>query len=220
MKKRLARGDVGVNTLDSYCKDHDIAYDRSNALADRKKADYILENKAWDRVKAKDSSLKEKAVAWGVTTAMKLKRKLGGGCGFKSAVKAAKSILRKHKGEKDLLKITRKCIAAAKKSSCTNYKKHQTPRIIPLPKTGGMLPLIPIFAGLSALGSLTGGVTGLLKTIQSLNSNRNTPTHLGRGLYIKPYKGGKYKIEKGSGLYVRPYKGEGLRGKGRKMSKN
>jgi hypothetical protein len=81
-----------------------------------------------------------------------------------------------------------------------------------------MLPLIPIFAGLSALGSLTGGVTGLLKTIQSWNSNKNVPTHLGRGLYIKPYKGGKYKIEKGSGLYVKPYKGNRLRG--RKMTKN
>ena len=104
MKKRLARGDPGVNILDSYCKDHDIAYDRSNAMADRKKADYILENRAWDRVKAKDSSMKEKAVAWGVTTAMKLKRKLGSGCSFKSAVKAAKNILKKNKGEKDLVK--------------------------------------------------------------------------------------------------------------------
>jgi hypothetical protein len=117
LKKRLARGDRGVNTLDSYCKDHDIAYDRSNVLDDRRKSDYILENKAWDRVKAKDSSLKEKAVAWGVTTAMKLKRKLGGGCTFKSAVKAAKNILKKNKGETDLLKITRKCLAVAKKVS-------------------------------------------------------------------------------------------------------
>ncbi|XP_025405477.1 uncharacterized protein LOC112679776 isoform X2 [Sipha flava] len=126
LKKRIARGDPGTNTLDSYCKDHDIAYDRSNALSDRRKADYILENKAWHRVKARDSSLREKAVAWGVTTAMKLKRKLGSGCMFKSAVKAAKNILKKNKGEKDLLKLARKCLVAAKKT--TNTKGKKSPR--------------------------------------------------------------------------------------------
>jgi hypothetical protein len=118
LKKRLARGDPGVNTLDSYCKDHDIAYDRSNALSDRRKADYILENKAWDRVKARDSSLKEKAVAWGVTTAMKLKRKLGSSCMFKSAVKAAKKILKKNKGEKDLLKLAQFCASRRPVHTC------------------------------------------------------------------------------------------------------
>jgi hypothetical protein len=179
-----------------------------------------LENRAWDRVKAKDSSLREKAVAWGVTTAMKLKRKLGGGCRFKSAVAAGKKILRQNKGEKDLVKLARKCLAAAKKTSCSKKKKKkknktQTPRIIPIPKTGGMLPLIPIFAGLSALGSLAGGVAGIVKTVSDWKSGKNTPTHLGKGLYIKPYKGGgTYKIEKGSGLYVRPYKGGGGGGGG------
>lgn len=115
--------DNGVNPLDSYWKDQDKAYERSKVLSDRKKADYILENRAWDRVKAKDSSLNEKAVAWGVTTAMKLKRKLGGGCRFKSAVKAGKNILKKNKGKKHLVKLTRKCLAAAKKTSCKNTKK-------------------------------------------------------------------------------------------------
>jgi hypothetical protein len=70
-----------------------------------------------------------------------------------------------------------------------------------------MLSLIPIFAELSALGSLAGGVAGIIKTVSDWKSIKNTPTHLGKSLYIKPYKGGKYKIEKGSGLYVRPYKG-------------
>ncbi|KAF0746881.1 MULE domain-containing protein [Aphis craccivora] len=39
-------------------------------------------DKAWERFKSKDFGLKEKAVAWGVTTAMKAKRKVGGGCLF------------------------------------------------------------------------------------------------------------------------------------------
>ncbi|KAL4153749.1 hypothetical protein QTP88_001582 [Uroleucon formosanum] len=77
LKKRLARGDKGINLLDSACREHDIAYEQSNSITDRNKADYILEQRAWDRFKSKDSSLKEKAVAWGVTTAMKAKRKSG-----------------------------------------------------------------------------------------------------------------------------------------------
>lgn len=79
--------------------------------------------------------------------------------------------------------------------------------IIPLPKTGGFLPLIPLFAGLSALGALTGGVAGVAKTVNDYKiaqkklqeSERHSKTMesiaLGKGLYIKPYK-------KGGGLYI------------------
>lgn len=218
MKERLARGDQGINPLDSYCKDHDIAYEASNKLSDRQRADSILENKAWDRVKAWDSSLGERAAAWGVTTAMKTKSKIGSGCGFKAAVKAAKNILKKNKGEKDLVKLSRKCVMAAKKVSRKNTKKNQTPRIIPIPKTGGKLALLPIMAGLSALGSLSGGVTNMIKTVREWKSNKYEPTHIGNGLYIKPYAGGKYKIEKGGGLYVKPYRSGG--GVVRKNKKN
>ena len=63
LRERLDRGDKGINTLESLCKEHDIAYDRSNSLTDRQKADYILENQAWNRFKSKDSNLKEKAAA-------------------------------------------------------------------------------------------------------------------------------------------------------------
>lgn len=78
------------------------------------------------------------------------------------------------------------------------------PRIIPIPKkTGGILPLIPIFAGLSALGSLAGGAAGIAKAVNDYKSaNRNlyeSERHnkmmesiaLGKGLYLKPYKRGK-----------------------------
>jgi hypothetical protein len=60
LKKRLARGDKGINLLDSACKEHDIAYDRSNSIADRNEADHILENRAWERFKASDSNFKER----------------------------------------------------------------------------------------------------------------------------------------------------------------
>ena len=74
-----------------------------------------------------------------------------------------------------------------------------------------MLPLIPIFAGLSALGSLTGGATAVAKMVSEFN--RTSPTHLGKGLYLTPHKDGNYKITSGNGLYLEPYKiksGNGL----------
>ncbi len=70
---------------------HDIAYDKSNSLNDRHKADKILENQAWEVFKSKDTGIKEKAASWLVTTAMKAKRKIGAGCGFKQMILAAKN---------------------------------------------------------------------------------------------------------------------------------
>jgi hypothetical protein len=218
LKKRLARGDKGINLLDSACREHDIAYDRSNSITNRNEADYILENRAWERFKAKDSNLKEKASAWAVTNAMKVKRKIGAGCGFKAAIKAAKKALKDNMSEKNIIKLAKKCVLAAKKIYRKNNKKNQIPRIIPIPKTGGMLPLLPIFAGLSALGSLTGGIANVVKTVNEFN--RTTPYHLGKGLYLAPYKGGSFKIQKGNGLYLSPYKGSGSAKNTRKTKKN
>jgi len=61
-----------------------------------------------------------------------------------------------------------------------------------VPKKGGVLPLIPIFAGLSALGALTGGVANVVKMANEFN--RKTPSHLGNGVYLAPYKGNSNKI--------------------------
>ena len=55
-----------------------------------------------------------------------------------------------------------------------------------------MFPLMPIFAGLSALDALTGGVSNVMKIVDEFN--RNTPSHLRKGLYLAPHKGGSYKI--------------------------
>lgn len=79
------------------------------------------------------------------------------------------------------------------------------PRVIPVPKTGGFLPLIPIFAGLSAAGSLAGGVAGITRAINDYKtakknlltlkrSGRGLPVTqsicVGKGLHLKPYKDG------------------------------
>lgn len=79
LKERLARGDPGINGLDRACKTHDIAYSRYKDSENRRQADIELAERAWQRFKASDSSLGEKAAAWAVTSAMKVKSKLGGG---------------------------------------------------------------------------------------------------------------------------------------------
>uniref|UniRef100_A0A6P7GHZ1 Uncharacterized protein LOC114342888 n=1 Tax=Diabrotica virgifera virgifera TaxID=50390 RepID=A0A6P7GHZ1_DIAVI len=76
LKKRLARGDPGINPLDAACKQHDIAYSQHSSLEERHKADKELENRAWERVKSKDASIGEKTAALLVTGGMKTNRKL------------------------------------------------------------------------------------------------------------------------------------------------
>jgi len=193
---------------------HDIAYDESNSLTDRHRADEILENQAWEVFKSKNTGIKEKAASWLVTTAMKAKRKLGAGCGFKQMVSAAKKAIKNKVNEKNITKLVRTCLTAAKKSKIFKKNKNtKTPRIIPIPKKGGVLPLIPIFAGLSALGALTGGVSNIVKVVKELNSGKNNPIHLGKGLYLAPNMGSSYKIVQDKGLYLAPYRGGSVKSK-------
>ncbi|KAF0742627.1 Uncharacterized protein FWK35_00018991 [Aphis craccivora] len=131
LNKRLARGDKGINPLDTACREHNIAYERSNSIVDRNEANHILEQRAWERFKSKDSGLKEKSVAWAV---------------------------------------------ARKKFKSTKTK---VPRIVNIPKKGGVLPFIPIFAGLSALGALTGGVANISLVCQ----------HEAKGCENSPFQG-------------------------------
>ena len=79
LRKRLERGDRGINPLDAACREHDIAYSQSNERADRHVADRVLADRAWERIAAKDSTLGEKAAATAVWAAMKAKTKLGMG---------------------------------------------------------------------------------------------------------------------------------------------
>lgn len=222
LRKRLARGDPGINPLDRACRLHDIAYSENSNLEDRHKADYILEQRAWERVKSKDANLGEKSAAWAVTNAMKVKRKLGMGCKIKkkkkipfrkailsNITKALKKHGASHDMKKDMLMSVKAARIAVKKAG--GRKKINIPRVLPLPKTGGILPLIPIFAGLSALGALSGGVAAIAKTaldaknaqktLQEAQRHNKTMENValgkkGSGLYMKPYK-------KGLGLYLK-----------------
>lgn len=209
LQKRLLRGDRGINQLDEACMYHDIAYNNSD-LNVRHKADLELLNMAKKRLKSKDSGKNEKVASWIVKNAMKAKLKAGAGVrSFMSVVNKIKSQLRKIKS-KDNSSAIKYAYAAAKKLF-SNKKGVRFPRCIPIPKCGGVLPLIPIFAGLSALGSLAGGAAGIAKAVNdskmAQKNYQESQRHnkmmeavaLGKGLYLKPHK-------KGAGLYLNPPK--------------
>src|SRR3978361_189130 len=80
LEERLHRGDKPKNKLDALCRSHDIAYAQHKELAERHLADKVLEDGAWERVKARDAGCGEKAAALLVTGIMKAKRKIGAGC--------------------------------------------------------------------------------------------------------------------------------------------
>lgn len=83
LERNMEMGVKPINKLDEAAMYHDIAYNGNTDTRTRSAADRILENKAWDRVKSKDASLGERANAWLVTNAMKLKRLTGQGIGSK-----------------------------------------------------------------------------------------------------------------------------------------
>lgn len=217
LQKRLSRGDKGINPLDAACREHDISYSNHKDINSRHRADNILENRAWERVLAKDSNLQEKTNAYLVTNAMKTKVKFGMGmksqnkkkrikisCGkklFNGAIRTATNILKKEKPQdiNNAIKIARKSIQKSLKG-----KKSQIiiPRIINVPKIGGFLPLIPILSALSAVGGLATGGAAIAKSINAAKAAKNqleeASRHnkkmeaiaMGKGLYLKPYKKG------------------------------
>ena len=63
LQERLKRGDPGINKLDQACKKHDIVYSKYSDSLQRTIADKDLAKEAWERVKAADSSLSERAAA-------------------------------------------------------------------------------------------------------------------------------------------------------------
>lgn len=78
-------------------------------------------------------------------------------------------------------------------------KKIKPTRIINVPKTEGILPLIPFFAGLRALDTLSGGVAAIAKAFNSAKSakqqleeaQRNNKSMeaiaIGKGIFLRPY---------------------------------
>lgn len=185
LAERLKRGDPGINSLDEACKSHDIAYSKTKDTAERNKADLVLADKAWERVKASDSSLGERVAAYAVTNAMKLKAKMGAGCN-----KRRRRPGRPRKGAGIKRKVG-KTKRATRRPNKKRTMMMMAPRIIPLPPTGGNLRSI-----LSRIGMATKSIPGAIKKIRSARGKKSVK--IGRGLYLRPY-------HSGYGLYLRPY---------------
>lgn len=156
LEERLARGDRGVNQLDEFCKLHDISYAQSTDTEHRRKADKDLAERAWQRFKDPGSSLGEKAASWIVTTAMKAKSKLGGRikkrkCGGGGDGKRGRGLYLKPYPVR----------------SGGGFKRKGK-------KRGGVLPLLPVFAGLSALGSLVGGAASVAKAYNDIRNSSSS----------------------------------------------
>jgi len=109
---------------------------------------------------------------------MKVKRKLGMGMrkkvGIRKAVISNVAKLLKKNTNNNLKKDVAMSVKAARVAvkNAGGKKQIKTPRILPIPKTGGVLPLIPIFAGLSALGALSGGAAAVAKTVIDAKNSR------------------------------------------------
>lgn len=173
LSQRLRRGDRGINQLDEACKTHDIAYSNYKDSDNRRRADIDLAAAAWKRFKATDSTTGEKAAALGVATIMGAKSKIGTG------MKRRKSSSSRRNN---------------KKRQCGSGKTGQgLKRRVKGAKRGGMLPLLPVFAGLSALGSLAGGAANIAKALAEAKRRK------GDGLYLRPYKVGAGRRRKRNG---------------------
>lgn len=225
LEKRLARGDPGINPLDAACKRHDIVYSKFRNGEERTEADRILSSEAWKRVLAKDAGAGERTAALLVTGVMKTKIGLSKlGKGLRKRTKSSKKLKRGTKLKKCSFKAmvskAKKAIKVGRPTSADaivntalaaarDMKKNKIisqPRVIPIPKSGGILPLVPIFAGLSAIGSLAGGASAIYNAIKSTNNAKKKSgmgaiavgkSIRGDGLYLRPYK-------KGYGLYFKP----------------
>lgn len=133
---------------------------------------------------------------------MKTKRKSGVGMrgkrksiSFRKITNAAAKGMNSVADKNNMKLMSKHALIAARRIVRGKSKFHKKiPRVLKIPKTisGGFLPAaIPILAGLSALGTIAGGVSGIAKAIadfKAASSSRViTPIKSGQGLYIKPY---------------------------------
>lgn len=142
------------------------------------------------------------------------RNRLGGALSFLQAMKKARNAI-SHLGKRRSILENAK---VAYQSLMKPRRRILFPRsrIIPIPKKGGFLPLIPLFAALGALGSLGGGAAAIAKAVTSAKTERDQleeakrhnkimESRSGSGLYVKPYNAG-CGVSIGSGLYIKPYK--------------
>ena len=93
-------------------------------------------------------------------------------------------------------------------------------------KKGGFLPLIPLFAGLSALGALSGGAAGIAKAVNDANHNKEIEKLASeKGVtVVQPQPQAQAQVSgqgidvgqtstavQGGALFLNPYQGKGIK---------
>lgn len=139
----------------------------------------------------------------------KKRSKCGKGCmvSFNKGIvsKIKKSLANKQYELRDGVKIA---LAAARRAvkQVGGHRNINIPRVIQIPKSGGFLPfLLPIFAGLGAIGSIASGTSAI---VNAVNNAKNAQAQLAENdrhnRTMESIALGKTKT--GSGLYLKPYK--------------
>lgn len=232
LEERLARGDKGVNKLDAACREHDIAYATHKDSSERYIADKKLGAEALKRAFSTDANFGERAASLLVSGMMKAKTGLSKiGMGISNCRKKPKKAKNPKKPKtasktitfaslttdtkKNMMKSNPTTVDSAIKAAIrsankkTQGKRVKIPRILKIPKySGGILPILPILAGLSAVGAIAGSTAGVVKTAkdiriaqkqleENIRHNKAMELKVGKGLYLRPHAGG-------NGLYLQP----------------
>lgn len=164
LRKRLTRGDRGINPLDSACREHDIAYSQNKDLTNRHKVDHILADRAHRRIFAKDATLGEKITASTVWAAMKAKTALG--MGIKKTKKNTGNGGKKKK----------RTLPIAKRGGFL-------PFLLPALAAIGSLT-----GGAAGIAKVVNDAKAARKQLEEMQ--RHNHAMEGRGLYLAPYKKG------------------------------
>ena len=157
-----------------------------------------------------------------VTNTMKLKRKLGAGIGQSRKKSIKKRSKKRVKGSgitfHQLLQKAKKTVRAKKfkptdiqaavnrtLASIKKYKVRTSPgRVLPIPKSGGAIPIIPILTALKHVGTILRGIGTVVESVKQVKAIKDQfkhqstvpETRIGNGLIVGPHK-------KGLGIFVR-----------------
>ncbi len=186
-------------------------YDRYKDVKERHKADKILADRAAELAKSKDINWKERVASYFVSKIMHSKVMLGFGmkkkCGrglvmddkiFNKIIKKTRKVLKREKPSTEIQAVKLAMKVAKKSLKGKDKSKIQVPRVIPIPRTGGFIGLVPILTAISTISSAFGGITSIIKNIGEIRdlwkkykeSKELKTGQIGNGLKIKKFKQG------------------------------